>query len=133
MTPDEFHEMTEKLWTTATEAARTSDTPETDAEPNRSQSAHTEASFDTKRRELRVEDELRSIPGATTLMLVAFGTQDIKSIEDLAGCATDDLHGWIENKSGNVTRHAGILERFGVPRSECDAMILHACIKAGWI
>ena len=71
--------MIEKLWTTATEAARTSDTPETDAEPNRSQSAHTEASFDIKRRELGVEDELRSIPGVTTLMLVASGTQAIKS------------------------------------------------------
>ena len=66
-------------------------------------------------RELGVEDELRSIPGVTTLMLVTFGTQGIKSIEDLAGCATDDLHGWIENKSGNVTRHAGTLERFAVP------------------
>ena len=34
--------------------------------------------------------------------------------------------GGIENKSGNVTRHAGILERFTVSRSECDPMILHA-------
>jgi transcription termination/antitermination protein NusA len=96
-------------------------------------SAHTEASFAAKRRELGIADELKSVPGVTTLMLVAFGTQGIKSIEDLAGCATDDLYGWIENKSGNVTRHAGILERFTVSRSECDAMILHARIKAGWI
>jgi len=66
-------------------------------------------------------------------MLVAFGTQGIKSIEDLAGCGTDDLHGWIEENSGNVTRHAGILERFTVSPSECEAMVLHARIKAGWI
>jgi hypothetical protein len=27
------------------------------------------------------------------------------------------LHGWTENQSGNVTRHAGILDRFAVSRS----------------
>lgn len=108
-----------------------SDTPY--AKPNRGESAHTEASFDARRRELEVADELKSIPGVTTLMLVAFGTQGIKSIEDLAGCATDDLYGWIEDKSGNVTRHAGILERFAVSRSDCDTMVLYARKKVGWI
>jgi N utilization substance protein A len=78
-------------------------------------------------------DELKTIPGITTLMLVALGMNGIKSIEDLAGCATDDLHGWIEDKSGNVTRHAGILDHFAVSRRECDAIILQARIKAGWI
>jgi len=104
-----------------------------DPEQNQHGSAHTEAVFDAKRRELGVADELKSIPGVTTLMLVTFGTQGIKSIEDLAGCATDDLHGWIEEKSGSVTRHAGILDRFAVSRSECDAIILHARLKAGWL
>ena len=47
--------------------------------------------------------------------------------------AADDLHGWIEDKSGNVTRHVGILDHFAVSRSECDAIILHARFKAGWI
>jgi hypothetical protein len=74
--------------------------PTTDFERNHRGSAHTEASFDAKRRELGVSDELKSIPGVTTLMLVAFGMQGIKSIEDLAGCATDDLHGWTEEQSG---------------------------------
>jgi transcription termination/antitermination protein NusA len=106
---------------------------ETDPEPNHRGSAHTEASFDAKRRELGVSDELKGIPGVTTLMLVPFGVQGIKSIDDLAACATDDLHGWIEDQSGNVTRHPGILDRFAVSRSECDAIILHARVKAGWI
>jgi transcription termination/antitermination protein NusA len=66
-------------------------------------------------------------------MLVAFGQRGIKSIEDLAGCATDDLYGWTEDKAGDVTRHDGILCRFEVSRSECEAMILHARVKAGWI
>jgi hypothetical protein len=42
-----------------------SDTPETDPEPNRGGSAHIEAGFDAKRRELGVADELKSIPGVT--------------------------------------------------------------------
>jgi transcription termination/antitermination protein NusA len=29
-------------------------------------------------------------------MLVVLGEHGINSIEDLAGCATDDLHGWSE-------------------------------------
>ena len=109
------------------------DRSKTDLEPNRLDLTHIESSFDAKRRELGVADELKTVPGVATLMLVAFGTQDIKSIEDLAGCATDDLHGWIEDKSENVIRHDGMLERFNVSRSEFEAMILHARIKAGWI
>jgi predicted flap endonuclease-1-like 5' DNA nuclease len=92
-----------------------------------------EASFDAKRKELGVADELKDIPGVTTLMLVAFGERGIKTIDDLAGCATDDLCGWIEDTSGTVTRHEGILHRFNVSRGECDAMIMFARIKAGWI
>jgi transcription termination/antitermination protein NusA len=110
-----------------------SDATASDPEQDRRGSGHTEAGFEAKRRELGVADELKSIPGITTLMLVAFGMQGIKSIEDLAGCASDDLYGWIEEKSGNVTRHSGILDRFAVSRSECDAIILHARFKAGWL
>ena len=33
-------------------------------------------------------------------MLVKFGENDIKTVEDLAGCATDDLVGWTERKDG---------------------------------
>jgi len=101
--------------------------------PNRSWSERTEANFDAKRIELGVADALKDIPGITTLMLVAFGEQSIKSIEDLAGCTTDDLYGWVEDEAGTVTTHVGILARFRVSRHECDAIILHARIKAGWI
>jgi transcription termination/antitermination protein NusA len=113
-----------------------SDTLETEFTPHtptRIWSEHTESNFEARRRELCVADELKDIPGVTTLMLVAFGEQGIKSIDDLAGCATDDLHGWTERKAGGITRYDGILERFNMSRSECDAIILHARIKAGWI
>jgi len=113
-----------------------SDTIETEPaprEPNRRWAKYTEADFEAQRIALGVADELRYIPDVTTLMLVAFGEQGIKSIEDLAGCATDDLCGWIEVGSGKVIRHDGILNCFKISRSECDAIILHARIKAGWI
>ena len=37
-------------------------------------------------------------------MLVRFGENSIKTIEDLAGCATDDLAGWTERKDGEAVR-----------------------------
>lgn len=96
-------------------------------------SRYDEVELDAKRRELGVADELKEIPGITAPMLVAFGEQGIKSIEDLANCATDDLFGWIEEEAGRVTRHKGILHRFWISRRECDAMIVQARISAGWI
>ena len=57
-----------------------------------------------KRTELGVEDELREVPGITTEMLVALGENGIKTVEDLAGCATDDLAGWTERKDGELVR-----------------------------
>jgi transcription termination/antitermination protein NusA len=95
--------------------------------------ARIEAELDDKRRELGVGDALKEIPGVTTSMLVAFGENDIKSVEDLAGCATDDLVGWSERKDGESTKHAGILDGFEVPRQEAEAIIMQARLKAGWI
>src|SRR5499426_2753825 len=60
--------------------------------------ARIEAEYDDKRRALGVEDALKEVPGVTTKMLVAFGENGIKTVEDLAGCATDDLTGWTERK-----------------------------------
>src|SRR6187397_1501464 len=47
-----------------------------------------EAELDAKRTELGVEDALKEIPGITTAMLVTLGENGIKTVEDLAGCAT---------------------------------------------
>jgi N utilization substance protein A len=66
-------------------------------------------------------------------MLVAFGKNDIKSVEDLAGCATDDLSGWTERKDGETVRHPGALDGFDVSREEAESLIMHARVKAGWI
>jgi hypothetical protein len=66
-------------------------------------------------------------------MLVKFGENDVKSIEDLAGCATDDLIGWSERKDGEATHHAGFLDGIELSRDEAEAMIMQARLKAGWI
>jgi N utilization substance protein A len=92
-----------------------------------------DGSFDAKRKELGVEDGLKNIPGVTMLMLVAFGEHGIRSIEDLADCATDDLDGWSEHKDGQTIRHVGILNHFRVSRQDCEKIIIDARIKAGWI
>jgi transcription termination/antitermination protein NusA len=92
-----------------------------------------EAELDAKRTELGVADELKEVPGVTTAMLVRFGENDIKTIEDLAGCATDDLAGWTERKDGETVREAGILDGFDLSREEAEAMVMQARLKAGWV
>ena len=95
--------------------------------------AKIEAELDAKRVELGVEDALRDIPGVTTAMLVRFGENGIKTVEDLAGCATDDLAGWTERKDGESKREPGILDGFEMSREDAEALIMQARLKAGWV
>jgi N utilization substance protein A len=92
-----------------------------------------ENEFDDQRKKLGVADDLREIPGVTTRMMVALGENEVKSVEDLAGCATDDLIGWTERKDGETQRHAGFLEGFELDRDGAEALIMQARVKAGWI
>src|SRR5881398_887904 len=92
-----------------------------------------EAELDAKRKELGVEDALKEVPGATTRMLVKLGENDIKTVEDLAGCATDDLFGWSERKDGETVRYPGALDGFDLSRDDTEALIMQARVKAGWI
>ncbi|CAD5283748.1 transcription termination/antitermination L factor [Bosea sp. 62] len=95
--------------------------------------AAVEAEFDEKRKALGVEDELRDVEGVSTAMMVALGENDVKSVEDLAGCATDDLVGWTERKDGETTRHSGYLDGFDLSRQDAEAIVMAARVKAGWI
>jgi N utilization substance protein A len=92
-----------------------------------------EAELDTKRVELGVEDTLKDVSGITTKMMVALGENGVKTIEDLAGCATDDLIGWTERKDGESKHEPGFLEGFGVSREDAETMIMQARLKAGWV
>ena len=95
--------------------------------------ARIEQEQDDRRRELGVEDNLREIDGVTTAMMVALGENDVKSVEDLAGCATDDLVGYTEGRGPEAVRHAGFLDGFELSRAEAEALIMAARVHAGWI
>jgi len=90
-----------------------------------------EAEQDAERIKLGVDDALKSVPGVTTAMLVAFGKEDIKTVEDLAYCATDDLVGWTERKDGETVRFEGTLSGFDLSREEAEHMVIAARLQAG--
>jgi N utilization substance protein A len=93
-----------------------------------------EAELEAKRKELGVEDAVKAVPGVTSKMLVKFGENDIKTVEDLAGCATDDLVGWTERKEGGEsTKYTGALDGLDISRDDAEAMIMQARVQAGWI
>jgi N utilization substance protein A len=95
--------------------------------------AQLEAELDGKRKELGVEDALKDVAGITTKMLVALGENGVKTVEDLAGCATDDLTGWTERKDGESKHEPGYLEGFDISREDAEALIMQARLKAGWV
>ena len=66
-------------------------------------------------------------------MLVALGKEDIKTVEDFAGCAADDLVGWSERKDGETKKFEGLFSKFEVSRAEAEAMVVQARLAVGWI
>ena len=92
-----------------------------------------ESANDARRIELGVADGLRDVDGVTTAMMVSLGENDVKTVEDLAGCATDDLVGYTEGRGADAVRHAGFLDGFEISRTDAERMIMDARVKAGWI
>ncbi|MEO0398279.1 MAG: transcription termination factor NusA [Pseudomonadota bacterium] len=89
--------------------------------------------MDQKRRDLGVVDALAEHEGLDLKMLVALGENEIKTIDDLAGCATDDLTGWTERVDGEKTHYDGILESHGMTAETAEDIIMRARVTAGWI
>ncbi|TWG92393.1 NusA antitermination factor [Mesorhizobium sp. J18] len=92
-----------------------------------------EAEHEARRKELGVADELREIPGITTAMMVKLGEDGVKTVEDFAGYAADDLVGWKERKDGETKFFTGVLSDFDVSRADAEQMVVAARLKAGWI
>ena len=92
-----------------------------------------EVELDDRRKALGVKDELTEVPGVTTAMLVAFGEGGVKTVEDLADCATDDLIGWTEKVGSESKRHAGMLDASGLSKTEAEDLIMSARVVAGWV
>ncbi len=92
-----------------------------------------EKAQDDERIKLGVSDELYQIEGLTAAMLVAVGKDDVKTIEDFAGYAADDLVGWVERKDGESKKFEGTFADLPISREEAELMIMQARLIAGWI
>jgi N utilization substance protein A len=90
--------------------------------------------MDDKRLALGVADEVLEVDGITPALAVALGEHEIKSLEDLAGCATDDLIGYYEvNKDKERVRVPGALDGFNLTSDDANAIVMKARVKIGWI
>ena len=91
------------------------------------------AALDAKRTELGVEDGVLEIEGVTLPMAVALGEAGVKTVEDLADLATDEVRGGYESKNGERVRVPGALESFNLDAEDAEMLILRARVSAGWI
>jgi transcription termination/antitermination protein NusA len=90
--------------------------------------------LDEKRKELGVEDAVLEVEGVTPGMAVALGEGGVKTLDDLAGSATDDLLGYYETgKDKERVRVPGALEGFNLSTDDANAIIMKARVKIGWI
>ncbi len=91
------------------------------------------AVLDAKRIELGVEDGVLQVPGVTLPMAVALGEGGVKTVEDLADLATDEIRGGFDIKDGERVKLPGVLESFNLGQADAELLILQARVAAGWI
>ena len=72
-------------------------------------------------------------PGVTLPMAVALGENGVKTVEDLADLATDEIRGGYEMKNGERVKVPGVLESFSLAQEDAEMLILQARVAAGWI
>jgi N utilization substance protein A len=89
--------------------------------------------LDARRKELGVEDALVDLEGLDLKMIVTLGENEIKTLEDLAGCVTDDLTGWTERVDGEKKHYDGILEAYKMKAEDAEELIMRARVAAGWV
>ncbi|MBU2166397.1 MAG: transcription termination factor NusA [Alphaproteobacteria bacterium] len=89
--------------------------------------------LDARRKELGVEDGVLEVPGVTLPMAVALGENGVKTVEDLADLATDEIRGGYEMKNGERVKVPGVLESFNLAQEDAELLILQARVAAGWI
>jgi transcription termination/antitermination protein NusA len=78
---------------------------------------------DKKRVELGVADAVADIEGLTPQMLVKLGEEEVKTLEDFAGCAADEL----------TSKEDGILRSFPLTEEDASNMVMTARVVLGWI
>ena len=75
-----------------------------------------------RRHELGVDDALADLSGITPVMLVTLGEGGIKTLEDFADLASDEL----------VEPEEGFLRDYDLTNEEANEFIMNARIAAGW-
>jgi len=81
------------------------------------------AEAEETRKSLGVDDRLTEIEGLTSFMLAALGEAEVKTLEDFAGFAADEL----------ISDDDAPLRSFDIDPSDAEAMIMQARRMAGWI
>ena len=88
---------------------------------------------DDTRKAAGVQDDVLEIEGVTLPMAVAFGKNEVLTVEDVAGLVPDDLRGYTEVKNGEKVHEEGMLESFKLSEDDATMLIMQARVKAGWI
>jgi len=76
-----------------------------------------------QRRELGVTDELAALSGLTAQMLVKLGENEVRTMDDFAGLASDEL----------TDRSDGFLVGFDLSEEAANDMIMAARVAEGWL
>ncbi len=91
------------------------------------------AEMEEKRKSLGVADDLAQFEGLSPRMVVALGEAGVKTLEDFADLATDELTGWNERKNGETVKNKGYLSDFGVNRVGSRGPDPSGRVQLGWI
>lgn len=83
--------------------------------------------------ELNVQSELKELPYMTNAILLVLAEDGVKTVEDFAGYAVDDLCGWREKQGDGYVFIEGVLSKFDISREGAEEMIMQARVKAGWV
>ena len=75
---------------------------------------------------LNVSDDLVEFDLLSKAMIVKLAENGVRTLEDFAGLTTDDLIGYLEDKTDKNSKVNGILEEFNLTRDEGDQLIMEA-------
>ena len=79
--------------------------------------------LEERRRELGVDDALASFTGFTNKQLIKLGEEEIRTVEDFAGLAADEL----------TDPADGILKGEDLTEADANLLVMNARVAAGWI
>ena len=77
-------------------------------------------------KELGLDESLINLKGLTPGMMVTLGEKKIKTLEDFADLASDELTGGYDVVKGERVKIQGYLEDFALSKEEADELIMSA-------